>query len=39
MQVAHLAGFSDPSNFSRAFTDIAGVRPGRFRQRAFEEDV
>jgi two-component system, response regulator YesN len=37
--VAHLAGFSDTSNFSRAFNDIAGVRPGRFRQRAFEEDL
>jgi len=32
--VAHLAGFSETSNFSRAFTDIAGVRPGQFRQRA-----
>lgn len=37
--VAELAGFSDASNFSRAFTDIAGVRPGRFRQRALEDDV
>lgn len=37
--IAQLAGFSDTSNFSRAFTDIAGVRPGRFRQRALEEDL
>lgn len=37
--IADLAGFSDTSNFSRVFTEIAGVRPGRFRQRGFEDDV
>jgi len=25
--IAELAGFSDASNFSRAFTEIAGIRP------------
>jgi AraC-like DNA-binding protein len=37
--IAELAGFSDSSNFSRAFTEIAGIRPGRFRQRGFEDNL
>lgn len=32
-EVARLAGFGDTSNFSRAFTSAAGVRPGEFRAR------
>jgi CheY-like chemotaxis protein len=30
-EVARMTGFADASNFSRAFTSQAGVRPGHFR--------
>jgi DNA-binding response OmpR family regulator len=30
-EVARLTGFGDTSNFSRAFTSRAGIRPGQFR--------
>ncbi len=30
-EIARMAGFADTSNFSRAFTSQAGVRPGHFR--------
>jgi CheY-like chemotaxis protein/AraC-like DNA-binding protein len=30
-EVARLTGFGDTSNFSRAFTSRAGIRPGHFR--------
>jgi len=37
-EVARLTGFADTSNFSRAFTSRAGVRPGHFRSEARRTD-
>jgi len=32
-EIAHLLGYGDPANFSRAFTRLAGMSPGAYRRR------
>lgn len=38
-RVAHACGFADQSHFTKAFTRIVGMSPGKWRQGAREDDA